>query len=318
MEYRSWNIDRLEELVGLWNREIGRDFPMSLDLFKQNSFDDCNVYTEGSLIAVNEENQVVGFVVAKRWRDEIDVGISKETGWIQVLLVDRNYRNQGIGKKLLQHAEQKLKESGMNHIWLGKDTWHYFPGIPSQYGETARWFEKFGYIHSTKEYDLDCHFEEHEIEVPLKQGVTHSLLQLVEKEEFLSFLHRCFPGRWEYEAIQYFQKGGQGREFVILKKNDRIIGFCRINDSKSPVIAQNVYWAPLYQQELGGIGPLGIDSAERKNGYGLYIVEAAVSYLHKRHIHSMLIDWTGLVTFYNKLGFEVCKSYHSYFKKIER
>ncbi|MCC3356338.1 GNAT family N-acetyltransferase [Bacillus sp. REN16] len=316
MEYRSWNIDRLEELVGLWNREIGHDFPMGNDLFKQNSFVDCNVFTEGSLMAVNEDNQVVGFVVAKRWQDEINVGISKETGWIQVLLVDRNYRNQGIGKKLLDHAERKLKESGVNHIWLGKDTWHYFPGIPSQFGEVAEWFEKHGYIQGTKEHDLDCHFEDNEMVAPSLDGVEHGLLKIEEKDEFLSFMHRCFPGRWEYEAVQYFQKGGHGREFVVLKKDNRIIGFCRINDSKSPVIAQNVYWSPLYQQELGGIGPLGIDSNERNHGYGLFIVKAAVLYLHKRHIRSMLIDWTGLVKFYNKLGFEVCKSYDSYFKKV--
>ncbi|THE13787.1 GNAT family N-acetyltransferase [Bacillus timonensis] len=316
MEYRGWSIDRLEELLGLWNQEIGHDFPMSAELFKQNSFDDCNVFTEGSHIAINQENQVVGFVVAKRWQDEIDVGISKEMGWIQVLLVDRHYRNQGIGKKLLQHAESSLKESGVNHIWLGKDTWHYFPGVPFQYEDVANWFEKRGYEKGTQEYDLDCHFEEDEIGSPSLDGVEHSLLKLEEKDEFLSFMHRCFPGRWEYEAIQYFQKGGQGREFVVLKRNNQIIGFCRINDSKSPVIAQNVYWSALYQQELGGIGPLGIDLNERKHGYGLFIVEAAVSYLHKRHIRSMLIDWTGLVTFYNKLGFEVCKSYNSYFKKI--
>ncbi|WP_449538151.1 GNAT family N-acetyltransferase [Ferdinandcohnia sp. Marseille-Q9671] len=316
MKYESWNSDRLEELVSLWNQEIGIDFPMRKELFKQNSFDDCNVFMDGSLIAINDENRVVGFVVSKRWQDKIDVGIGKETGWIQVLLVDQNYRNRGIGEKLLQHAEHKLKESGMTHLWLGKDTYHYFPGIPLHYEAVRTWFEKRGYIPSSTEYDLDCHSERHTRETPSKEGVEHSLLKLEEKEEFLSFLKRCFPGRWEYEAIKYFETGGQGREFVLLKKKNQIIGFCRINDSKSPEIAQNVYWSPLYRQELGGIGPLGIDPTERKHGYGLFIVEAAVSYLHKRHVTDIVIDWTGLVSFYNKLGFEVCKSYHSYFKKI--
>lgn len=316
MEYRSWNLSRIKELVGLWNWEVGTDFPMCEELFKQNSFDDCNIFIEGSLIAVNQDDQVVGFIVTKRWQDPIDVGISKETGWIQVLLVDRQYRNKGIGETLLRHAETKLKESGIHHIWLGKDTWHYFPGIPTQYREVANWFEKRGYVQGTTEHDLDCHFVEGEMAHPTKDGVTHSLLEIEEKDDFLSFMQRCFPGRWEYEAIQYFQRGGEGREFVVLKKNDQIIGFCRINDSKSPVIAQNVYWASLYQDELGGIGPLGIDSKERKHGYGLFIVKAGISYLHKRQIRSMLIDWTGLVKFYNKLGFEICKSYNSYYKKI--
>ncbi|MFD2044914.1 GNAT family N-acetyltransferase [Ornithinibacillus salinisoli] len=317
MKFIEWNFDRIEDLVNLWNKEIGKDFPLRKELFKQNSFNDVNVFHDGSLIAIDHENNVSGFIVTKKWQDNIEVGISKETGWIQVLLVDQKYRNQGIGKRLLQHAESKLMESGIERIWLGKDTWHYFPGIPIQYKETATWFEKQGYNICGEEFDLDCHYEmEKSLSIPTKNDVIVSLLDEDEKEEFLDFMHRCFPGRWEYEAIQYFQLGGNGREFVVLKKNERIIGFCRINDSNSPVIAQNVYWDPLYDGELGGIGPLGIDAKERKYGYGIFIVESAIAYLRKRNINSILIDWTGLIAFYNKLGYEVCKSYYSYQKNL--
>ncbi|MFK4997057.1 GNAT family N-acetyltransferase [Bacillus sp. N9] len=77
-----------------------------------------------------------------------------------------------------------------------------------------------------------------------------------------------------------------------MKKNNQIIGFCRINDNASPFIAQNIYWAPLFQHDLGGIGPLGIDSNERNNGYGLAIVQAALYYLQERKIKTIVIDWT--------------------------
>lgn len=317
MNYISWNAERADELVNLWNKELGNEFPMRRELFLQNSFDDINLYKEGSLIAVDDKDKVIGFIAVKKWNDAIDVGISKENGWIQIILVDRDYRNKGIGGKLLNHAESKLKESGMNQIWLGRDTWHYFPGIPMEYKNTAEWFENRGYSYTGEEVDLDCNYKENgeAAAIPEKAGVEVSLLTIEEKESFLSFLNRCFPGRWEYEAIQYFQKGGTGREFVVLKKNNEIIGFCRINDSKSPIIAQNVNWDPLYDDELGGIGPLGIDSSERKQGYGLFIVEAAVAILRQRNINSILIDWTGLIAFYEKLGFNVCKRYYSYHKK---
>ncbi|SHG46729.1 GNAT family N-acetyltransferase [Ornithinibacillus halophilus] len=317
MKYIEWSIERLDELVSLWNKEISAEFPMRVDLFKQNSFDDINIFHDGSLIAIDDEGNVRGFVVSKLWQDSVNVGISKETGWIQVLLVARDYRNQGIGTKLLNHAEGKFREKCIKNIWLGKDTWHYFPGIPQEYKSVAKWFEKNGYIQVGEEFDLDCYYENNQgLEIVEKEEVEISLVRIDEKEEFLEFMHRCFPGRWEYEAIQYFQLGGTGREFVVLKKNNRIIGFCRVNDSKSPVIAQNVYWAPLYKGELGGIGPLGIDANERKHGYGLYIVEAAVQELRKRGTDSIVIDWTGLVDFYRKLGYEVCKSYYSYHKNI--
>ena len=317
MKYTQFENDRLIDLVDLWNQELGDEFPMRTALFEQNSFLDINLFGDGSLIAVNDDDRVIGFVVTKKWQDDIDVGISKETGWIQVLLVDREYRNQGIGRRLLNHAEAKLKESGMSRILLGMDTWHYFPGVPIEYQSSQEWFERQGYKKGVVSHDLDCHFKDKDsASLPAKVGVEFTLLHKEEKEAFLSFLHRCFPGRWEYEAIQYFNKGGTGREFVVGKKHGNIIGFCRINDSNSPFIAQNVYWAPLYHGELGGIGPLGIDENERKNGYGLAIVAAGVYFLRSRNIQSIVIDWTGLVEFYQKLGFDVCKSYQSYQKAL--
>ncbi|WP_407271563.1 GNAT family N-acetyltransferase [Radiobacillus sp. PE A8.2] len=318
MRFISWEKNRLSELVDLWNKELRADFPMRPELFEQNSFQDVNLFKMGSQIVVNDEDGIIGFVVAKKWQDDTDVGISRETGWIQVLLVDSNYRGRGIGKQLLQHAESALKECGVKRVLIGMDTWHYFPGVPLEYADSVNWFERQGYKKGYIAHDLDCHYEQNEgLSLPEIDDVEFTILREQERQTFLSFLKQCFPGRWEYEAMQYFDKGGTGREFVVAKKRGEIIGFCRINDAKSPIIAQNVYWAPSYENELGGIGPLGIDANERKNRYGLSIVKAAVYYLRKRNIFSIVIDWTELIKFYNKLGFEVCKSYQSYEKQLD-
>ena len=162
-----------------------------------------------------------------------------------------------------------------------------------------------------------CKYEDEDTKVlPSLDNVEFSQLDLDDREYFLAFLHRCFPGRWEYEALHYFQRGGTGREFVLLEKENKIIGFSRINDASSPMIAQNVYWAPLFNGKLGGIGPLGVDSAERGNGYGIAIVEAAIAFLRSRDIKNIVIDWTGLVGFYRKLDYEVWKGYTSYRKVL--
>lgn len=306
---------RLEELVTLWNKEIGHEFPMRETLFKQNSFDDVNTCMKSSCLALNDQNKVVGFVIAKRWQESLDVPISKTTGWIQVLLVNKEYGNQGLGTKLLAHAEAELSHCGIKDIWLGKDTYHYFPGIPTQYAEVKNWFEKRGYEYQSTEYDLIKKYGKDGTEIPEIEDVEFSLVTHEDKDELLSFLKRCFPGRWEYEAIHYFEKGGTGREFVVLKKKGKIIGFCRINDPQSPFIAQNVYWSPLFDDDLGGAGPLGVDANERGQGYGLAIVEAGLAYLRQRDIKRIVIDWTGLVTFYNKLGYDTWKSYRTY-KKV--
>lgn len=316
MELIPWNIARLQDLVDLWNQELGESFPMGKELFEQNSFKDKNVFYEGSCIAIDNDHNVIGFIVTKKWQEQLDTKMSSRNSWIQVLLVDHRHRQNGIGTKLLKHAESALASSGLNKVVLGRDPWHYFPGIPKQYGEVCAWFEKRGYQAQGSDYDLICQYDNPD-NPPVQAGdVTFSILDKKDKDQLLEFLHRCFPGRWEYEAIHYFQKGGTGREFLVLKKNNQIIGFCRINDGRSPFIAQNVYWAPLFNEELGGIGPLGIDANERKQGYGLAIVEAGVERLRNRNIDTIVIDWTGLVDFYNKLGYEVWKSYISLEKDI--
>lgn len=317
MKLINWNEDRLDDLLQLWNAELGNEFPMRKELFKQNSFDDENVCRDSSAIAVDEDDQVIGFIVAKKYQETIEIPMDRSSGWIQAIVVDQKTDADQVGSALLEHAEKGLEEKGANKILLGRDPWHYFPGIPSEYKEAQRWFDEKGYQRIGTSHDLIRTYEEgEEDQLPEISRVEFSLVDRSEKDDLLAFLRRVFPGRWEYEAYHYFKKGGEGREFVVAKKDGKIIGFCRINDGKSPFIAQNVYWAPLFEEELGGIGPLGIDQEERGKGYGLAIVEAGVAFLRQRGIKRIVIDWTGLIDFYKKLGYDIWKSYETYEKEL--
>ncbi|NWO14538.1 GNAT family N-acetyltransferase [Virgibacillus sp.] len=318
MKTVAWDETYVEKLINLWNRELGLAFPMRDSLFKQNSVQDKNVCRDSSWIVLNNDNDVIGFIIVKVWQEKIQVQMSKTTGWIQVLLVDHRYRNKGIGTKLLEHAEEVLHKQGIQQILLGRDPWHYFPGIPIHNEQTKQWFFARGYKAYGTEHDLlKTYNKTTTVTKPDFPEIDFSVLHTREKKNFLAFLHRCFPGRWEYEAIKYFEFGGTGREFVVMRKRGRLIGFCRINDPNSPIIAQNVYWAPLFETALGGVGPLGIDALERGQGYGLAVVEAGIAELRNRGIQKIVIDWTGLVDFYKKLGYEVWKSYTSFKKLLE-
>jgi len=316
MKIIAWERDRLVELVELWNKELAIDFPMREELFLQNSFDDVNVSYDSSYIAVDNQDHVIGFVVAKRWQEEIDVKMDPKRGWIQVLLVDSAHREKGIGTTLLERAEAGLRGIGVEAMQLAGDPFHYFSGIPDHYMHVQKWAEKNGYTKRIDTYDLINHLDK-KYDVPVDKSIVFSILKKEEEPGLISFLERCFPGRWVYETMKYFEMNGDGREFLVLKKNSQIIGFCRINDSNSPFIAQNVYWSPLFEQEVGGIGPLGIDANEQKQGYGLAIVQAAMAHLQERNIKIIIIDWTILVGFYKKLDFNPWKIYGVYLKDLK-
>lgn len=317
MEMKSWNRELLNGVLRLWNRELGKAFPMRKELLRQNSFEAVNVCWDSSLAVLDDAGHVIGFIIAKRYQDQLDMGMPERTGWIQGLVVDSRFQNQGIGTRLLEHAESQLKDKGMEIVLLGRDPKHYFPGVPHVCERAASWFASRGYEKQGMDHDLIHTYDNAETTPYLSNNrVSFDVLDENEKNELMQFLHHFFPGRWEYEAAKYFQDGGDGREFIVLKKNERIIGFCRINDAESPIIAQNVYWAPLFQEALGGIGPLGVDSAERGQGYGLAIVKAGIAILQERGMKHIVIDWTGLVEFYQKLGYDVWKSYDAYKKKF--
>ncbi|WP_050613823.1 GNAT family N-acetyltransferase [Bacillus testis] len=316
MKIIPWQEDRLDEITSLWNKEIGNDFPIHQTLLRQNSMLDKNIVREGTLLAINQANEVIGFIVSKIWKEELMAQSEKEHGYIQVLLVHSNYRRKEIGSMLLDRAEAALDRLHIKTIYLGSDPFHYFPGIPTQYSVAQKWFAAKGYTKTEQVADLICSYKPtDELLHPLPKDARLTLLQEGDQESFLHFLNRCFPGRWEYEAKKYFEMGGRGREFVLLKKENQMIGFCRINDKSSPFIAQNVNWSALFNdEETGGIGPLGIDPLERGKGYGLSVVEGGIWFLRQRGISRIIIDWTNLIEFYQKLGYTVWKKYDLFHK----
>src|SRR5690606_2089447 len=189
-------------------------------------------------------------------------------GWIQCMLVGKLFQNEGLGSELLRHAEQTLLEAGVDEIRLGRDPWHYFPGVPLEYDASIRWFEKRGYVKGGVETDLIRNVQDSGLYKLSNSAEHYRLLTKDDIPSLLEFLERAFPGRWHYEAIHYEMIGGIGREFIGFFMEGELRGFCRINDSQSPVIAQNVYWSQLCKGEMGGIGPLGIDREIRGNHFG--------------------------------------------------
>lgn len=303
------------DIVELWNEEIGERFPMSVTLWNQNTKTEPNVLEEGSL-AVVEEGVLRGFIVTKRYVEKLGTRMPTTVGWIQCMLVRMSSRKAGIGSKLFRLSEQALLEVGVDEIRLGRDPWHYFPGVPLEDEATIDWFGKRGYEKGGIETDLIKDVRNGELYTLMNSSEHYRLLTKEDIPSLLRFLERVFPGRWHYEAHHYELIGGTGRDFMGFFMEGELRGFCRMNDPHSPVIAQNVYWSALSEGEMGGIGPLGIDREIRGNHFGIDLVKAAANELILRGMTDIVIDWTQLVAFYEKLGFKPWKHYQSMMKTV--
>ncbi|XID92177.1 GNAT family N-acetyltransferase [Paenibacillaceae bacterium WGS1546] len=320
IRFERFEENHQNDVLTLWNSEFEASYPLTPRLLRQNALEDGRLFRAGSWIARStDKGEPVGFVIVKKaLEDDGRFGLGTELGWIHALLVAREWRGRGVGGTLLRQAEEALALAGVRRIQLGNDLHRrMFPGVPDESGEAKSWFERRGYVYREEAYDLiKSYSPEERTDLPDPGEATLRIAVPQDREALNAFMARCFPGTWDLQLRDYWEQGGTGREYVLLEKKGVLIGFCRINTSESPLLGQNVYWAPLFREALGGIGPLGIDEKHRGSRYGISIVQAAIHFLRGRGIGRMVIDTTPFVEFYGKLGYETWKKYAKYEKNL--
>lgn len=295
-----------KEIYELWNQEYSFIFPITLELFNRNLQDYCE---EASFIA-KENDEIVGFIISKVWTDSFEIPAYNDMGWISLIYVAPKHRKQGIGTKLLTECEQVFKKLNKHHIAIGRDLHNYFPGLPSDLISSLSWFTKKGYEQTSYTYDLIRSKRLGKLDLINQSKFSFRTATLADKDNIITFMRKNWPGRWTKEVIEYFEKGGTGREYFICLDNKQVIAFAKLGlpDTTEDCISYSLTWRDRFSA-LGGIGPLGVDQEYRGKHLGYDIVAGAVNVLVDQNVSDMIIDWTGLIDFYRKLGFEVWKSY---------
>lgn len=322
MEYKEIDLSYAEKIVELWNVNIGATFPMDRKLFVQNY--GCDKQNK-KILGTFKENNLIGFIIYKQWsRQSGMLNPNNYIGYINSIIVDRKYRNSGIASALLESAEKELMEQGVNLIHVGRDTNHFFPGIPYECKEAQQFFSKRGYEFDESFYDLICdiskvNFEElPNLNLNCDKRYKTEILKKEDKDNLYRFFRKEFSGRWYQEMMDFFELGMKERDIVVLKDENKIIGFAHIYDNKSEFIGPPIYWRKLLPENYGGLGPIGVDKDYRKCGLGLLILYKSLETLKQRDVHNMVIDWTekGILNYYGKFNFEPWKQYIMAAKKI--
>lgn len=303
----------LTDALALWNGALGASFPLRWELLVQNTVADPNFFFPGSFLAL-WRGEPAGFVFSKRQQVPLGPGGVAPRGHISALAVAPRHQGHGVGSKLLAAAEGALGADGVTSLRLGGDTGHFFPGVPEP--GPRPFFARRGYTFATEletdlVRDLAGFTAPGRAEADLaRAGATTALAQPEHVPPLREFLGREFPGRWAWELEQYLARGGHPGDYLLLWQEGAVQGFARLYDGQSrPVIGPSLYWAPLLGGRCGGLGPMGIARGLRQYGLGLALLSRAVAELQRRGVERMVIDWTTLVGFYGKLGFQPWKRY---------
>lgn len=308
-----FNPAYIEDAIRIWNAAAQPDYPINERFLCYNLIPSTGEMIDGR-VAIHH-GEALGFVLVCALADDP----TSTLGWISAIAVEPSAQRKGIGSELLAWAEGWLKTKSCNRIRIGGNLRPFLPGLPYVMRENAGFFENHGYRSPSDqlyEYDIARSLKNYR---PIYPKPVHADLTPVEPGEehvLLDFLHREYPGRWEFEASEFLKNGGRTSDFLLLRVHGQVQGFCRLtlSDSERPI---ERFYPQRLPKPWGQFGPLGLSKVVRGQGLGGYLIDAAAVHLQTLGIDGCVIDWTSLVALYGKFGFRIYNRYLSLFKMFE-
>lgn len=256
--------------------------------------------------------------------------INKNT--ILLLVVDKEYRNKGIGTELLLECEKEITAAGYDKIILGVGFDYFMPGVPTskKYApsvhenldsrvtdEASTFFEKRGYIHSWGECNcFDMKFPLKNMpDFPESVGDTiNGVLYRWATPEDIPEICKCADDACQYAddtfSVYYknesmYVKDGQEKVLVAVKEEE-IVGaliVSRETDGK----------------DLGSVGCTSVAVKEWKKGIATTMVKLGTKYLRDTGLPTAYLSYTysGLDKMYGAAGYEIFVYYFMGEKKCQ-
>jgi GNAT superfamily N-acetyltransferase len=305
----SFTSSHYTDAIRTWNAASHDDYLINERFLSYNVIPTTGEMIEGRVAIQNSES--VGFVLACA----IPGG---RLGWVSVIVVHPAAQRQGIGAELLAWAEGWLTEHDCKRIRIGGNLRLFLPGLPYAMREYVSFFEKHGYgspVRQPHEYDIARSLKNYQSLYPKPAHADLMPMISGEQHKLLDFMHREYPGRWEFEAQEFVKNGGRAADYLLLYVDGKVQGFCRLTlpDSERPI---ERFYPQRLPQPWGQFGPLGLSKAIRGRGLGGYLIDAAACHMQSLGVDGCVIDWTSLVELYGKFGFKVYNQYISLFKVI--
>jgi GNAT superfamily N-acetyltransferase len=293
-------------LVALWNAACGANLAVTPRFVEYNMRGSTGAIQAGR-IAIDDD-ALIGFVLASALPNDPQAS-PPEMGWVDAIAVAPECQRRGIGGELIAWAETWLREQGCARARLGGSLRPFAPGLPTEL-QTDAFFRARDYIprpNGERVWDVArdlCGY----VSTRSSDDVTIRPAQLGDADALRKFLWREFPNRWRYEHEEFLRNGGRITDWMILTTPRGVDGFAKLcfEDSLTPINRVYPWKLP---RPWGQLGPIGVSADARGKGYGGALLDAALCHLRDQGVCSCVIDWTDLVDFYARFGFEPYREY---------
>lgn len=295
-----------DAIVALWNTMA----PTSLQISRR--FVDFNLQPlpGGRLTGwlAMHHDEVIGVIVASLLMEHAHV-VPATQGWIDLLAVAPSAQRQGVGRHLLLVAEEWLRQQGCTTVQLGATLRPFAPGLPTTLN-TLPFFQQHGYQAQQQVWDVAANLATYASPESVReiQGTVQPA-QPGDAAALGEFLQREFSGRWHFAYTTFLQdEAHRLSDYMVLWTAQGLEGFCQLTfaDSRRPIERYYPYDLP---RPWGQLGPIGVSANRRGQGFGAALLDAGLRRLHNNGINGCVIDWTTLLDFYGKFGFEPYRTY---------
>ncbi|MEE3343164.1 MAG: GNAT family N-acetyltransferase [Bacilli bacterium] len=287
------------------------------DIYKRN-FPYINREEKTIKEIINNENNII----LERRNDNNDLIacaiVNKNT--ILLLVVDKEYRNKGIGKSLLEECENTIINNGYNKIVLGVGFNYLMPGVPTskKYNPSvyenldplvnangSSFFEKRGYIHSWGDYNCFdmkmklSNFNQNEYKVGDTINDVYYRWATIED---LDSIIRCADDACQYQDEKFSKyyrnedlyKEDNNQRILVAIKNDKIVGTLIVSIETEA-------------KDLGNVGCTCVSYKETHKKIGTNMVRLGTKYLKDIGLNNASLSYTysGLDKLYGASGYEI-------------
>lgn len=214
---------------------------------------------------------------------------ANEPAHLQLLVVYPSARHQGVGRSLVEAAEDWARERGASALVVGAGAPTYlFTGVDTRWTDALCCFEALGYRRTGVELDLVCptspsgRTASAEPRTPTTSGVSSVVVQAVRDDADAAGLQEMVRAHHPQWAAEFSAAAAAGT--VVLAREDdgdRVLG----------AAAHSV-------NRVGVIGPVAVVPDVQGGGVGRRLMEAVLAELSIAGFRQAEIAWVSTVRFY--------------------
>jgi len=277
----TFNEEKLPQILELCNHNMAFD-SLSETLLREKVVDDPDFDPQLTYSAFDGE-ELLGFLdgVIRKIRGE-------RLGYIKLMVVAKAFRRKGLGSRLYQMLEHKMREAKVDKIRVYDVPFNYFmPGIDPRYTPALAFFETLGFkrFGDTSNLTVDLTNQDFSAEKEEKalrsKGIEISRATYNDMQEIMDFIDEHFD-LWRHEVMNAYNS--LPVSLHIARKEGKIKAFSGHNGNNFGT---------------GWFGPMGTHPDLRGLGIGGLLLKRCLQDMKDWGLEKSIIPWVGPIRFYS-------------------